>query len=166
MKFVVRAGEREEPVEVERVDGRYLVRVGERSYTVDRARVGAASSLLIDGRQTEVSASARGRSRYLVTTAAWSGEVDVLDPLEHLAGGPGAGEGGRSSNRVTAYMPGRVVDVLVAEGDEVERGQGVLVLEAMKMENEIQAEAEGVVRRLHVEPGQAVEAGDPLFDIE
>lgn len=165
MKFVVRAGEREESVEVHEADGHYRIRIGESEYTVDHSEIGGASSLLIDGRQTEVSAVARGRSRYLVTTRGWSGEVDVLDPLEHLAGGP-AGEGRRSSDRVTAYMPGRVVDVLVAEGDEVGAGQGVLVLEAMKMENEIQAEVAGVVRKLHVEPGQAVEAGDPLFDIE
>jgi biotin carboxyl carrier protein len=63
-------------------------------------------------------------------------------------------------------MPGRVVAVLVEPGAEVRRGQGVVVLEAMKMENEIQAESDGVVRTLHVEPGQAVEGGDPLFDLE
>ncbi len=62
-------------------------------------------------------------------------------------------------------MPGRVVALLVDEGDEVEPGQGVVVLEAMKMENEIAAEHGGVVTKVHVEPGQAVEGGDPLFEL-
>ena len=62
-------------------------------------------------------------------------------------------------------MPGRVVELLVAEGDRVEEGQGVLVLEAMKMENEIQAEREGVIERFFVADGQAVEGGNPLYEI-
>ena len=67
---------------------------------------------------------------------------------------------------MNAYMPGRVITVLVAEGDAIEPGQGLIVLEAMKMENEIQAEAAGVVRRVLASPGQTVEGGDPLFEIE
>ncbi|MCH9648528.1 MAG: biotin/lipoyl-binding protein [Deltaproteobacteria bacterium] len=63
-------------------------------------------------------------------------------------------------------MPGRVVTLLVSEGDQVEEGQGILVLEAMKMENEIPAESSGVVSRLLVECGQAVDNGDPLFEVE
>jgi pyruvate carboxylase subunit B len=63
-------------------------------------------------------------------------------------------------------MPGRVVALLVKEGDEVAAGQGVVVLEAMKMENEIRAEHEGRITKLHVEPGQAVDTGSPLFEME
>ena len=63
-------------------------------------------------------------------------------------------------------MPGRVVAVLVGEGEPVRAGQGVVVLEAMKMQNEIQAEHDGVVKRVCVEPGQAVEGGDLLFELE
>ena len=62
-------------------------------------------------------------------------------------------------------MPGRVVAVLVEEGHQVEVGQGVVVLEAMKMENEIRAEVAGKVTKLHVRPGQSVEGGDLLFEI-
>ncbi|TNF74372.1 MAG: acetyl-CoA carboxylase biotin carboxyl carrier protein subunit [Acidobacteria bacterium] len=62
-------------------------------------------------------------------------------------------------------MPGRVVALLVEEGQEVESGDGLVVLEAMKMENEIRAETAGVVRKILVSEGQAVEGGDPLFEI-
>ena len=63
-------------------------------------------------------------------------------------------------------MPGRVVDVRVAAGDVVEAGQPLVVLEAMKMQNEIQADRAGTVERVHVAAGQAVEGGDPLVEIE
>jgi pyruvate carboxylase subunit B len=62
-------------------------------------------------------------------------------------------------------MPGRVVAVLAREGEEVAAGQGIVVLEAMKMENEILADRAGTIRALFVQPGQAVEGGDPLFEI-
>jgi pyruvate carboxylase subunit B len=62
-------------------------------------------------------------------------------------------------------MPGRVVAVLVEEGAAVTAGQGVVVLEAMKMENEIRAEADGTVAKIFVQPGQAVDTGNPLFEL-
>ena len=62
-------------------------------------------------------------------------------------------------------MPGRVVRVLVNEGDKVEEGQGVAVVEAMKMENEIPAPRAGTVHSVNVEPGQTVEGGGVLVVI-
>ena len=95
-----------------------------------------------------------------------AGEVEVLDPLAHLARQAGAAAGARGKERVSAQMPGRVVALLAAEGDEVKAGQGVVVLEAMKMENEILADRDGVVRKLFVAEGQPVESGEPLFELE
>jgi biotin carboxyl carrier protein len=63
-------------------------------------------------------------------------------------------------------MPGRVVEVRVAEGQEIRAGEPLLVLEAMKMQNEIQAERDGTVRKLHVAAGDAVDGGDLLLEIE
>jgi biotin carboxyl carrier protein len=63
-------------------------------------------------------------------------------------------------------MPGKVVRVLARDGDKVEAGQGVVVVEAMKMENELAAPRAGRVRKLVVEPGQSVEAGAVLAVIE
>jgi len=67
---------------------------------------------------------------------------------------------------VRAPMPGRVMRVLVALGEQVRAGQAVVVMEAMKMENELRADADGVVRQLHVSEGEAVEAGAVLVRIE
>jgi len=63
---------------------------------------------------------------------------------------------------VAAPMPGKVVRLLVQAGDRVEAGQGILVIEAMKMQNEIRSPKSGVVERLHAREGQAVNAGEVL----
>ncbi len=65
-----------------------------------------------------------------------------------------------------APMPGRVLSLSAEKGDRVEAGQVVLMLEAMKMENEIQAENAGVVTQVHVEENDVVDTGDPLLEIE
>jgi biotin carboxyl carrier protein len=167
MELVLREGEREERAAVERAaDGTYEVRLGERRYRVDAARAGAVlRSLLIDGGQHEVAVRDEGDGRYLVSAGGGLVAVEVSDPLTFLARQSHAAKGGRGGT-VRAYMPGRVVSLLVAEGDEVVPGQGLLVLEAMKMQNEIQAERAGRVKTLHVAAGVAVEGGDPLLDLE
>jgi biotin carboxyl carrier protein len=63
-------------------------------------------------------------------------------------------------------MPGKVVAVLVVVGDEIEKDQGLLVIEAMKMENEIRATTAGKVKEIRVAPGQAVESGELLIELE
>ena len=63
-------------------------------------------------------------------------------------------------------MPGRVVAILAEVGAPVIAGQGIIVLEAMKMQNEILAEADGTIKAIYVQSGQAVEGGDPLFELE
>ena len=68
--------------------------------------------------------------------------------------------------RITAPMPGRVVKVLAPEGTEVKRGDGIIVLEAMKMENELKAPRDGVVTQVMVQEGQGVEGGSLLATIE
>ena len=166
MELIVRHGDREEKVHLERTGSGYRVGVGESTYEVDVARAGGTvHSLLIGGRQHEVTVRRQRNGVYWVTSAAGSGEVELMDPLTHLARSAHGEGGAGGAVRVTAYMPGRVVEILVAEGDEVAAGQGVLVLEAMKMKNEIQAESAGVVTKLLVEQDQAVEGGDPLFEI-
>ena len=167
MELIVRMGEREEKVAVQRVSDGYVVEIGDRTYEVDaEVSGGSRRSLLLDGDQYEVAVVASGDGVYDVTTAGGAARVEVLDPLAHLARSSRNSSGGRSANTVDAYMPGRVVAVLVEEGSEVAAGDGIVVLEAMKMENEIQSEKGGVVRKILVEPGQAVEGGDALFEIE
>ncbi|MDR1767927.1 MAG: acetyl-CoA carboxylase biotin carboxyl carrier protein subunit [Propionibacteriaceae bacterium] len=71
---------------------------------------------------------------------------------------------GPTGKAFTAPMPGTVLSVAVGVGDSVRRGQTLMVLEAMKMKNELKAPADGTVAAVHIHPGDQVKTGDPLFD--
>jgi biotin carboxyl carrier protein len=88
--------------------------------------------------------------------------------LRQAQGAPSESRGERVEGRqsVVAAMPGRIVRVLVSPGDRVAAGQPVVVVEAMKMENEMRSPKEGVVREVSVKPGAAVDAGTVLMVIE
>jgi biotin carboxyl carrier protein len=157
-----------ERVRIERAgDSGYEIVIGDRTYQVDAARLrDGLYSLRVGGVQHEVAVRRRDDGSYWVSDPHGAAVVEVADPLAYLAAQSAGAKGGRRRQRVTAYMPGRVVALLAAEGQAVTAGQGVLVLEAMKMQNEIQAEHDGTVTRILVQPGQSVDGGDPLFELE
>jgi len=90
--------------------------------------------------------------------------VEVRDPRS-LRGRAHAGDS-HGPRKITAPMPGKIVRLLVREGDEVEPGAGVAVVEAMKMQNEIKSPKKGTVRKILVSQGAAVNAGDVLAIVE
>jgi biotin carboxyl carrier protein len=99
-----------------------------------------------------------------ITLAGHLYSVELEDEREKAAHAAerAASKGGGS---VASVMPGIVVEILVAPGDQVAKGQPMLVLSAMKMQNEIGAPADAVVREIHVVPGQAVGAGTKLVTL-
>jgi biotin carboxyl carrier protein len=89
------------------------------------------------------------------------------EQLERLLEEFGAGIGGSGSEtRVLAPMPGKILGLSVNQGDKLELGQVVCVLEAMKMENEITSEVEGKIQSLKVKVGDSVAAGDVILEVE
>lgn len=116
-------------------------------------------SALIDGRSVEVC---------LAGEWAWVGTrvfaVAVEDPRELAAEDGAGGPSGRRELR--APMPGKVIRVLVAEGDEVTAGQGMVVIEAMKMQNEMPSPRAGRVVTVSVQSGDAVATGQVLAVVE
>jgi biotin carboxyl carrier protein len=167
MELIVLRNGDETRMEVEERGHLWWVKIGDRTFEVDSATTnGSVRSLLIGGRQFEVSVHRKGPGQFSVRHLGSIDEVEVLDPLTYLAEKGSSRRKKSGPQQVKAYMPGRVVEVLVQEGDAVETGQGLVILEAMKMENEIQAEHPAVVARVFVAPGQAVEGGDPLFELE
>jgi 3-methylcrotonyl-CoA carboxylase alpha subunit len=164
MKFIAREGERELEVEVQRHGAGYRVRLGDRWMDADFVDVGryVRSLRLEDGTQLPLIHHREG-NMHQISFDGSTVTVEIIDPLaarrrrrEDETGGTGT---------VKALMPGRVVRVLVAQGDAVRKGAGLVILEAMKMENEIQAPADGTVDAVFVEPGQTVEAGADLVHI-
>jgi len=92
--------------------------------------------------------------------------MHVAFRIADLRAGAAGEKGGARGARVRPPMPGKIVNVAVQEGQEVQQGQVLLILEAMKMQNEIPAPAAGVVKKVHVKPGQNVEGKDVLVEIE
>jgi acetyl/propionyl-CoA carboxylase alpha subunit len=145
---------------------RYRIAVGERVHAVDARSLGPfVKSLVVDGESHET-AVFRAGERWRVGWHGRTAEIELVDPLTHLAEEAHGAAGHKCPQKITAYMPGRVVSVAVEPGQQIEAGQQLVVLEAMKMQNEIQSDRAGKVTRVHVEPGQAVEGGDPLLDLE
>jgi len=108
-----------------------------------------------------------GRGRYFLWIDGYRYEAEALDERRRaLRDLSGASAGPTGPAPIVAPMPGLIVRVNVAPGDTVEAGQGVVVMEAMKMENELRATSPGKVRSVEVSPGTAVEKGALLVALE
>jgi len=162
VKISAKAGQQLVELTIERSNGEYVVEIGgERRRADVRKLEGDFYSILTGGRSYEVSVEPRGEA-YYVRHGAAELLVTLSDPSRHAR----EGRVKQGPDEVVTQMPGRVVRLLVAEGDEVEAGQGIVVVEAMKMENEIVAGKAGKVVSVRVEPGRTVEGGAVLAVIE
>ena len=165
MNYFTRVGDVEREFSFERRDGQLFARCGDRTYRLDYSTVGDGStfSLLVDGRSHD----------FLVdwVDGGLSVEVEgeritvaVQDQRERAAQAVQVRK--RDRRQVRAAMPGTVVEVMVTEGQEVEAGETLLILEAMKMRNPIAADGPGRVERLRVGVNQTVAGGELLLDLE
>jgi len=152
-------------LELERSEGRWRCYLDGSELQVDAVLARPdVLSILIGGKAYEIK-----RERVANDTHLWVGSlryaVDVRDPrsLRSRRAGLSSDEGPK---RLLASMPGKVVRVLLRETASVEAGQGVLVVEAMKMQNEIRSPKKGIVQKIVADEGTAVNAGDLLAIIE
>lgn len=176
MRYIASLGDQRFSINVEENGQQRQIALDDAAYAVDWLRIGGAIassgagrySLLVNHRSYEVvvrrlEADDEGGQRYEVLIEGQPYTVRLEDERERalasLAGG--AHESGDAS--IKAPMPGLVVNIPVALGETVERGQTVAVLEAMKMENDLSAPRGGVVKEIKVAQGQAVNQGQPLI---
>src|SRR3954449_5092754 len=165
MKFIARRDGADIPVEVERLGSGYRVKLGEKTIVVDVVETGRSihSLRLEDGTQFAFAHHREGRMHH-VSLGGVNIAVEIVDPLALRRKGSdddSAGAGGI----LKAMMPGRVVRLLVKTGETVRRGQSLLILEAMKMENDIQSPVDGLVDEIFVSSGDTVEAGGQLLHV-
>lgn len=146
-----------------RADG---VHAGDAPLDARLTPLGGGSYLLMDGRRPCVVTVERDGRDLRVTVGGTAVPVAVKTAADLLLERFGMDTADTAAAReVRAPMPGLVLRVLVAPGDAVAKGQGVVVLEAMKMENELAAPADGVVAAVHAEPGAAVAKSDLLVEL-
>jgi biotin carboxyl carrier protein len=168
LKFEVAIGSRTARIEVSGARFRYERDGGEtieREFSIAPLTPGSFS-ILIQGRSyrafTNPSGIAASLNEIVVNGRAFA--VEVFDPREMRARkSAGAGEG---RQKILAMMPGKVVRVLAAQGDTVEAGQGLIVVEAMKMQNEMKSPKAGRVIEVKTQADATVAAGEVLMVIE
>lgn len=150
-------------VEVRGKDGRYTVLLDGRTMEVDLQETGSHFvSLLVGGRSYEAGLQKRPGGY----TVVLSDDVVAVDLVEGVRGAAGPPPKSGGPARIKAPMPGKLVRVLVRKGEDVVAGQGLVVVEAMKMENELRAPKAGRIKDVPVREGQAVEAGALLVVLE
>lgn len=162
----------------------YDVVIDGKSFRLDLTQVEGGWSCRLDGREIEVDAvlarpnvlSLRiGNNAYEVKCERVANDIhiwvgsrrfapEVRDPRSLRSRSRAVDEHG--PRRLTAPMPGKIVRILIAQGREVEAGAGVLVVEAMKMQNEVKSPKKGTIQKILVSEGAAVNAGDVLAIVE
>jgi biotin carboxyl carrier protein len=163
MAYMVNVDGREFRVDVKKEDGHFCVTLNGEEMHVEIAHE-QDSQLMLIVKDRPFAIVVESDSQILVNGVSYA--VDVVDEqikrmmkaspeLEH-----------KKEFAVKAVMPGLVIEVNVQEGDKVTGGEGLLVIEAMKMQNEIKAARDGVVKKIEVEQGQTVNTGDILLVIE
>jgi biotin carboxyl carrier protein len=165
MKYITTIDNKE--FEIEIVDQNH-VRIGERLLQVDFESVSGQPvfSLILDGKSYETFVY-QGEDDWQVLLHGRQYQVSVEDEREKrlkAAAGGGVAEGGEF--HLKAPMPGLVVAVYVEEGQTVKKGQVILILESMKMQNELKAPKDGVMGRIRVKAGESVEQKQTLLSIQ
>jgi 3-methylcrotonyl-CoA carboxylase alpha subunit len=169
MRYTVRAGHLSYKVEIDGEAPHYAIRIDGEPIQVDAANLGDASlmTLLLDNRSLLAHTRVADARKGLVDVSI-AGKYRRLEVLDELAAASQQAAAAEHAGRfvLAAPMPGLVVAVKAQPGDAVQPGSPLVVMEAMKMQNELVSEAAGVVREVRAMVGQAVESGAELVVIE
>ena len=155
-------------IEIRREGRRVFAKVDDREYELEVSEPEKGVFLFKhDGRVHELYVSPHGSAdaAYKVTASGREMEVTLIDPRRLRGTGTGAADQDGTAE-IRSAMPGKVVRLVVEAGSEVEKGDGVIVVEAMKMQNELKSPKQGIVMEIRVAEGSTVNAGDILAVIE
>jgi biotin carboxyl carrier protein len=168
MRFEAEANQKSHVLKLERRGDTVFARIDDRAYEVELRDLEGGNYLLIDGTAVYdclVATNVEQPNEFEVQLSGRSFTVKLVDP-KRLRSGQTSGRENHGMARIQASMPGKVVRVFVEVGAEVEAGAGIVVVEAMKMQNEMKAPKAGTVISLTAVPGATVNAGDVLAVIE
>ena len=161
MKLKALIDDREEELLLELREGRVSARIGARSYEIDVREIESGSYLFSSGnRVRECRVDEQG-----VVIDGHTYKVQIVDP-KRLRSGQDSSSHHHGAAEIVAPMPGKVVRVQLEAGANVEKGAGVVVVEAMKMQNEMKSPRAGIVVSINVKAGDTVNAGDVLAVVE
>jgi len=167
MAFIAKLGDQSYTVEIEE-NGRsvYRVSVDGNEFLVDGKKTGRTNfSLIVDNRSFEIEVD-NTDDEYRVLVDGRNYRIHLVDERRVRVGAAQSGLQLQGRQMVSVPMPGKIIAVLVAIGDAVEMGQGLVIVEAMKMENEVRSPISGEVKEIKVKPGDTVEGGALLVIVE
>ena len=164
MEFFLDDGEEKREVRIlKNEDNTFTVRLGEEEHVVSGQMVGTDTLFLnYNGNVYKCIVAKEGDTRYIYI----NGHAFKLRRIEKIAAGTGGEEADTRENIITAPMPGKVLKIMVKEGDMVTKNQHLMILEAMKMENIIEAPFDGKIMKIAVGEGQQVMKGVTLIELE
>jgi biotin carboxyl carrier protein len=167
MKLEARTGEDAFQLDIRVEDDKVFAKVDDREYELEASEVEPGVYLLKNnGRVYQVSVSTPAAKGFQEVNVGGSNfEIDIIDPKRLRGSGSDHGHSGGHAEIKTA-MPGKVVRILAGVGQAVEKGSNVIVVEAMKMQNDMKSPVDGVVKEIRVEEGSTVNAGEVLVVIE
>ena len=168
IKLKAEVAGKDHQISIQRQQSLVLAEVDGRSYQLEVRDLGDSEYLLLDGstvHHCRVETRPRHPDHIEVNVRGTNYPVKITDP-KRLRSAQSAAEHDKGAARIVAPMPGKVVRVLVEAGTKVEAGEGILVVEAMKMQNEMKAPKSGSVVSIDAQVGSTVNAGDVLAVIE
>jgi biotin carboxyl carrier protein len=165
VKYYVSVNGRNHEVELLEHAGKRLVKVDGKDFDLDYAEVDDHGQVVLLSRGKSYGLSIEGsETKIAITIAGHFYDVELEDERERAAHAAERAAG-KAGGTVSSVMPGVVVEVLVKQGAPVAKGEPLLILSAMKMQNEITAPSGGIVKELHVSAGQAVSTGEKLMTL-
>lgn len=167
MAFIAKLGDQSYTLEIEEIGkSLYRVSVDGNEFLVDGKKTGRTNySLIVDNRSFEIEVD-HAEDEYRVLVDGRNYHVNLVDERRVRIGGGQAEIQLQGRQKVSVPMPGKIIAVLVAEGDSIEKDQGLVIVEAMKMENEVRSPIAGEVKEIKVKAGDAVEGGAVLLVVE
>jgi len=168
VKLKALIGDREEDLLLKVEDGKVSAEIGGRVYNLQVREPQPDSYLFFSNAEVHecrVNARATSKEAFDVNIRGRSYAVTIVDP-KRLRSGQNSERHHQGVAQILAPMPGKVVRVQIEAGTTVEKGTGVVVVEAMKMQNEMKSPRAGVVVSINVKPGDTVNAGDVLAVVE
>lgn len=168
-RYTVSVQDKEYDVTVEYRSGRFTVTLDGQELSVDhKALAGSRALMLVDHQSHEVDVRYNGSdTERIVFLSGTEIPLAIEDyNLAQLRKSAGQAVAGVAERALTAPMPGLIVDIKVVEGETVKKGQPLVVIEAMKMENILKARTDAVVKAVVVSGGQSVEKGEKILEFE
>ena len=162
MKLQAELNNEKHEIEIKRDGEKVFARIDEREYELEAAEVERDVYLLKhDNRIFQIYVAPNG----IVNVGNHQFEINLTDP-KRLRGSNASGASADGISEIKTAMPGKLVRILVEQGAEIKQGESVLVVEAMKMQNEMKSPKDGIVKEIRFAEGATVNAGDILAVIE